>query len=263
MSDKPARRSKSRTATKKADTPRTPAKRRTATGGGATRSTPHPPESARSREATKARTRRKLLDAALKLLAGERSFSSISLREIAREAGVVPTAFYRHFDGMESLGLALVDESFAELRTSMREARKSGTQHDAVRRSVHTFLYYVRDHPLHYRFIAKERFSGSTALRFAIRQETRVFTSEMAADVARLPAMKRVSTEDVMMIADLGVQAVIAATERVLDLAPGDDAEFARIRDTCEKQILLLLIGASTWRSDRWKAPPEPEEDDE
>jgi AcrR family transcriptional regulator len=39
-----------------------------------------------------------------------RSFVSISLREVTREAGVVPTAFYRHFKDMDELGLALVDE---------------------------------------------------------------------------------------------------------------------------------------------------------
>ncbi|WP_351079748.1 TetR family transcriptional regulator, partial [Shewanella sp. CAL98-MNA-CIBAN-0140] len=38
------------------------------------------------------------------------SFSSISLRQVTREVGVVPTAFYRHFDDMESLGQALVVE---------------------------------------------------------------------------------------------------------------------------------------------------------
>ena len=50
------------------------------------------------------RTRRAIVAAALHLLA-ERSFSGLSLREVTREAGIVPAAFYRHFDSMEALGL--------------------------------------------------------------------------------------------------------------------------------------------------------------
>ena len=30
------------------------------------------------------------------------SFDSLSLREVARESGISPNAFYRHFDGMDS-----------------------------------------------------------------------------------------------------------------------------------------------------------------
>ena len=50
---------------------------------------------------------------------------SISLREVTREAGVSPTAFYRHFDSIEALGLALVDESFVSLRAMLRDIRSS------------------------------------------------------------------------------------------------------------------------------------------
>ena len=49
------------------------------------------------RDDRKQQTRQTLLDAALKLMGDGRSFVSISLREVTREAGVVPTAFYRHF----------------------------------------------------------------------------------------------------------------------------------------------------------------------
>ena len=59
----------------------------------------------------------------LQLEAGE-SFDALSLRSVARAAGVVPTAFYRHFESMDELGLALVEESFRTLRAMLREARE-------------------------------------------------------------------------------------------------------------------------------------------
>ena len=55
--------------------------------------------SSRSREEAKVLTRQALLRAALKLLS-RNSFDSISLREVTKEAGISPTAFYRHFDDM-------------------------------------------------------------------------------------------------------------------------------------------------------------------
>ena len=54
-------------------------------------------------------TRQRLLDVTLELIA-DRSLASISLREVAREAGIVPTAFYRHYESMDALGVELVDE---------------------------------------------------------------------------------------------------------------------------------------------------------
>ena len=44
-----------------------------------------------SRQERKLRTRQALLDAALELLA-DRGFASLSLREVTKQAGIVPTA---------------------------------------------------------------------------------------------------------------------------------------------------------------------------
>jgi AcrR family transcriptional regulator len=75
-----------------------------------------------TREQRKEATRRAIIAAALRLL-DERSFSGLSLREVTRQVGIVPAAFYRHFESMEALGLALIDESFRALRDMLREAR--------------------------------------------------------------------------------------------------------------------------------------------
>ena len=73
----------------------------------------------------KEKTRRQLIDAALGQLSSERSFSSLSLREVAKEAGLAPTSFYRHFSDMDELGLTLVDEAGLTLRQLMRQARQN------------------------------------------------------------------------------------------------------------------------------------------
>ena len=64
-----------------------------------------------SRQERKQRTRQAILDAALEI-ADEESLATVSLRQVTKQVGIVPTAFYRHFDSIEALGLALVDEAF-------------------------------------------------------------------------------------------------------------------------------------------------------
>ena len=66
----------------------------------------------------------------------ERSFSALSLREVTREAGIVPAAFYRHFDSMEALGLVLIDESFRALRDMLRGARAGKLDPNRVIESI-------------------------------------------------------------------------------------------------------------------------------
>ena len=72
----------------------------------------------------KEKTRRAIIDAAISELSEDKSFASLSLREVARQAGIAPNSFYRHFKDMEELGLTLVDESGLTLRQLMRKARQ-------------------------------------------------------------------------------------------------------------------------------------------
>ena len=53
--------------------------------------------------------------------------AALSLRQVAKQVGIVPTAFYRHFESIDELGLALVDESFSSLRDLLRAARTFDT----------------------------------------------------------------------------------------------------------------------------------------
>src|SRR5687768_5705989 len=94
-------------------------------------------------------TRTALMQAALRLMGGGRGFTGLGLREIAREAGVVPNAFYRHFPDMDELGLALVEETGLTLRRLLREARKSpAPPSQIIRHSVQIYRQYIRDHHL-------------------------------------------------------------------------------------------------------------------
>jgi AcrR family transcriptional regulator len=200
-------------------------------------------------------TRRALLDAALEQMDGGYGFDSLSLRRVARAAGVVPTAFYRHFDSMDELGLALVEESVATLRSMLREAREGGGQpQHLIARSVEILVAHVREHRRHFAFMAHARASGNAVLRHAIRSETRLFASELATDIARLPILRDWSTADLQMLAGLFVDTMIATIDAILEassagaesLSPGTEA---RIVTQAEKQLRLIALAIPHWRS--------------
>jgi AcrR family transcriptional regulator len=199
-------------------------------------------------------TRRALLDAALVMVDGGESFEALSLRSVARSAGVVPTAFYRYFSSMDELGLALVEESFRTLRAMLRDARETALPPQRIiRRSVEVLVAHVRANRLHFTFIARVRSSGNGVLRHAVRTEIRLLTSELATDLARFPVLREWTTEDLQMLAGVLVNTMIAIVESILELpANGNDstaealAEIARI---AEKQLRLPLLAVPQWRS--------------
>lgn len=203
-----------------------------------------------SRAERKEETRRAIIAAALKLLA-EDSFSALSLREVAREAGIAPTAFYRHFDSMEALGLVLIDESFRTLRDMLRGAR-AGKLDPArvIDSSVDILITGVNERREHWRFITRERSSGVAVLRYAIRTEIRLITSELAIDLARFPGLSTWSSEDLNILANLFVNSMISIAESVEDTAdaPGSPA-LEEIRRTAIKQLRMIMVGVVGWKS--------------
>ncbi|BBX24561.1 TetR family transcriptional regulator [Mycolicibacter terrae] len=200
-----------------------------------------------SREERKEATRRAIISAALTLLA-ERSFSALSLREVTRAANIVPAAFYRHFESMDALGLVLIDESFRALRETLRDARSGGVDPNRIiESSVEVLINSVASRPEYWRFINRERFSGMTVLRYAIRTEIRLITSELATDLARFPALSGWSTEDLNILAGLFVNAMTVNAEAIEE-APDADT-LAEIKHVAVKQLRMIALAAGGWRS--------------
>lgn len=208
------------------------------------------PSEPMSRQERKQRTRQALLDAALSLLA-DRSFGGLSLREVAKEAGIVPTAFYRHFASMEELGIALVEQAMRTLRLMLRDARRSPeTYDDAIRSSVQTLYSHVRAHEAHFRFLTRERYGGVGPVQAAIATELRLFGSELAVDLGRFEAMSKWSAEDLRMMADLIVTAMLSTVMDLVKVRIPDPAADEEIIRRARKQLRLVVLGAARWRSD-------------
>ena len=198
----------------------------------------------------KLRTRKALMNGALELVAEGQHFSSLSLREVAKRAGVVPNAFYRHFKSLDELGLALADEVGLLLRQLMRQARLQGLAADRmISDSVDFFIDNVMANPALFRFMSQSRTGGSENLRFAIRNELSFFATEMVMDLNRLRILSHIQASDLDMIGHLVVQTVSGIAGEILDLPPQSENLVNGIRQRTIKQLRLIFLGAGSWHS--------------
>ena len=189
----------------------------------------------------KERTRRTLIEAAFSQLSAERSFASLSLREVAREAGIAPTSFYRHFKDVDELGLTMVDESGLMLRQLMRQARQRIAKGGSViRTSVSTFMEFINN-PNAFRLLLRERSGTSAAFRAAVAREIQHFIAELADYLEVENRMPRSFTE---AQAEAMVTIVFSAGAEALDV----DAEQRRkLEDRLVLQLRMIAKGAYYW----------------
>jgi AcrR family transcriptional regulator len=199
-----------------------------------------------SRGERKERTRRAILEATLELCE-DSSLVALSLRQVAKEVGIVPTAFYRHFDSIEDLGLALVEESFVSLREMLRDVRRSDpTFQNIIDSSVKVLGEHVHSQHDHFAFIARERVAGPPAVRAAIRHQIELVERELAADLARLTDPAYWSTEDLRVLSNLIVTLMVGTAEAMVHARPEQEQA---ITEQARTQLRMLLVGALHWRS--------------
>ncbi|MGQ2911218.1 TetR family transcriptional regulator [Aeromicrobium sp.] len=207
------------------------------------------PRAETTRQAQKERTRDAILAAALEL-SRDQGFAQISLRQVARQAGVVPTAFYRHFASMDELGLALVEQSFGTLRAMIRDAQRDpDTFADIIDASAEILVRVVKQNKAHFGFVARERASGSDAVRQAIQRELELFISELAVVLARLPHIETWSAEDVKLASGLFVRNMVYRAEQVVQTPDGRTDLEEEIKRKARREMRLIVLGFRDWRS--------------
>lgn len=197
-----------------------------------------------SRQERKERTRQAILDAALELSA-ESGMGAVSLRRITKQVGIVPTAFYRHFESVEDVGLVLVADAFVSLREMLRDVRNETDDLDRiVPTSLAVLARHVRERPLQFSFIARER-SGSGPVHDSIAHQLELVKRELATDLARLPGPAAWSHEDLQAFSSMIVDQMVLVAERLLR-QPRSEEEIVRAART---QILMMIVGAAHWHS--------------
>jgi len=135
-------------------------------------------------------SRDELIDAARSLLGPNRSISTLSLREVARAAGIAPNSFYRHFRDMDELAIALIDLAGTSLRQIFSEARQRATaERSVVRTSLEVFMEQLNAEERFLDILLREGKVGSAAFNAAVERQLLFFEEELKTDLLRLEAL--------------------------------------------------------------------------
>jgi AcrR family transcriptional regulator len=128
--------------------------------------------------------RNALLESALRLIVRQGP-DALTLRAVARDAGVSPAAPYRHFADKEALLAALAEGGFRELAREMRVAAEGGE--DEVGRLIaigSAYVEFARAHPAHFHVMfgpAAARKDRHPALAQAAAEAYRLLVEAVAA----------------------------------------------------------------------------------
>lgn len=183
-----------------------------------------------------------LIAAALKLVGPHRSLSTLSLREVTREAGIAPNSFYRQFRDMDELAVALIDLSGRSLRKIIGQARKRvSTERSVIRVSLETFMEQLRadDKLLH--VLLREGTVGSDAFKQAVDRELNFFEEELQIDLVRLAAADHAQLHEPALVAKAITRLVFAAGASAMDTPPEKDPELI---EQLSQMLRMIITGS-------------------
>ena len=189
------------------------------------------------------------MNAALQWVEEGQHFSSLSIREVAKRAGVVPTAFYRHFKDLDDLALNLVDELSLVLRQLMREVRQNrvNPQH-IIRDSVQQYCQYVVSQRVFFIFMSQSMTGGTALIRQAVRSELQYFAKELVADLQRFSLLPNLDPAMMDVLADLTISTMAFATVQLLDLPDASTQSRQDFENKMSRQLQLIYVGAANWK---------------
>ncbi|CAB3699555.1 TetR family transcriptional regulator [Paraburkholderia rhynchosiae] len=188
--------------------------------------------------------KRKLIEAALRLTADGRGFASLGLRELAREAGLNPNTFYRHFDTLDDLAREAVESISRRLRPMLRRERWLAAQdepHSVPRRACMAFFTFVLENREAFLSALAEYHGMSPALREAVRATLHAVSAEMADDVVQLDLMPTL-TRDV--VDEVCTQIVLQLFHLSADYIDADSARRDALVAYAERFIVRLFAGS-------------------
>ena len=183
-----------------------------------------------------------LLAAALKLIGPHRSLSTLSLREVTREAGIAPNSFYRQFRDMDELAVALIDLAGRSLRKIIGQARqRASTERSVVQGSLETFMEQLRadDKLLH--VLLREGTVGSDAFKQAVDRELNFFEDELRIDLVRLAALEGARLHEPALVSKAITRLVFAAGASAMDMPLEKDPELIK---QLSQMIRMIITGS-------------------
>ena len=187
-------------------------------------------------------TKEELFQAALNFIGPQKSISSLSLREVAREAGIAPNSFYRHFKDIDELAIELIDRSGNVLRQILLEARlKASKQNSIIRSSVEVFIEQLDADEGNLSLLLREAYTGSTSYKLAVERQLNYFQQELKDDLILLERLNNSRLCHPELVAKAITQLVFNMGAKLIDIPINERKEIA---EQTMIMIRMILEGA-------------------
>ena len=187
-------------------------------------------------------TKEELFQAALNLIGPQKSIASLSLREVAREAGIAPNSFYRHFKDIDELAIELIDRSGLVLRQIFLEARlKASKQNSIIRSSVEVFITQLDADEGNLSLLLREAYTGSASYKLAVERQLNYFQQELKDDLIVLERLNHSKLYHPNLVAKAITQLVFNMGAKVIDIPANERKEIA---EQTMIMIRMILEGA-------------------
>lgn len=192
-------------------------------------------------------SREDIIEAALKLVGPHRSVSTLSLREIAREAGIAPNSFYRHFRDVDELAVALIERAGESLRRIIGQARiRAHTERSVVRGSVQAFMEQLCADDKHLHILLREGTVGSDAFKQAVDRQLVFFEEELQHDLIRFAEVNDTGLYEPALSAKAITRLVFAMGATAMDLPQEQVPAFTEQLVT---MVRMIMTGTQTLAS--------------
>jgi AcrR family transcriptional regulator len=189
-------------------------------------------------------SREDIMEAVLKLAGPHRSVSSLSLREVAREAGIAPNSFYRQFRDMDELAVALIDRAGESLRQIIGEARLRATvDRSVVRSAVEAFMEQLHSDDRLLQILLREGTVGSPAFKQAVDRQLNFFEEELRLDLIRLAEANKTGLFEPALTAKAITRLVFTMGATAMDL-PAE--KYAELTEQVVLMVRMIVTGTQS-----------------
>ncbi|MFL1456716.1 TetR family transcriptional regulator [Marinobacter sp. GN3S48] len=152
----------------------------------------------------------KLVQAGLRLITESRSLTSLGLRELAREAGLNPNTFYRHFKNLDEFGLQVLGYIAADMKSGVRELRRMAESSEQASHDTVAFVYhYFLSNPSATTVAVRELHGPSQLLRKALEAQLNASAREMAEDIIERQLVSAVPPETIHEISRMTIRYIL------------------------------------------------------
>ncbi|MDM1487093.1 MULTISPECIES: HTH-type transcriptional repressor FabR [Acinetobacter] len=182
-------------------------------------------------------TKQELFQAALNLIGPQKSIASLSLREVARAAGIAPNSFYRHFKDIDELAIELIDRAGVVLRQILHQARlKASKQNSIIRSSVEVFIEQLDTDEGNLSLLLREGYTGSIPYKLAVERQLNYFQQELQDDLIRLERLNNSKLAHPDIAAKAITQLVFNMGAKVIDMPT------AERKETAEQTMIMIRM---------------------